>query len=341
MNPHILIRARLGLIAALIGSLPACSRQAAPSAPAKLARHEVRTDSWPVEIVDGLGRKVRIARPPERIVSLTPSNTETLYAVGAGGKVVAGTSLDDYPPEVKKHATVGGMAPRTINLEAIAALKPDLVLASGGVQEPIIAPLERLGLVVVALDAEDFEGVARNIRTVGRLTGRSAEAERLSSRFLDRVEAVRRRAGTRTAPKPKVLYLVREDPLMTAGPGTFIGRMIEVAGGINTFGDVSIRYPRPSEEEVLARSPEIILASTGAMNGGSAGEPARRQRILSRAGWDRLPAIRGDRISFLDEDLVSRPGPRLVEGLEAMAKALDIATHPRSEDGNAEPRTDR
>jgi iron complex transport system substrate-binding protein len=109
---------------------------------------------------------------------------------------------------------------------------------------------------------------------------------------------------------------------MTAGPATFIGRMIELAGGTNAFGDVTTRYPRPSEEEVLARAPEVILASTGAMAGRESDEAARRQRLLSRAGWAQVPAIRDDRIAFLDEDVVSRPGPRLVDGLEAMAEAI-------------------
>ena len=110
---------------------------------------------------------------------------------------------------------------------------------------------------------------------------------------------------------------------MTAGPGTFIGQMIEAAGGSNVFGDVTTRFPRPSEEEILARAPEVILGTYGDMNAGGRDDEARRKRIRSRAGWARIPAVRDNRIAFLNEDLVTRPGPRLVEGLEAVAEVLD------------------
>jgi iron complex transport system substrate-binding protein len=325
MNRHI----RPVLLAAVAGLVSACGRAPEAPAPPKTPvpdRNEVKTserESWPVEVVDGLNRKVSVARLPERIVSLAPSNTELLYAVGAGRQIVGRTTFDTYPPEAKAHASIGGMTPKTISLEAVTALRPDLVLATGGVQQPIIAPLERLGLIVVVLDAADLAGVARNIRSVGRLTGHTAEADRLAASFLDRVAAVGRRVAARRTPRPKVMYLLYEDPLMTAGPGTFIGQMIEAAGGINIFGDVSARFPRPSEEEVLARAPEVILLTYGAMNKGSQDNEARRRAIRSRAGWDRIPAVREDRIAFVQEDLITRPGPRLADGLEAVAETLE------------------
>ena len=111
---------------------------------------------------------------------------------------------------------------------------------------------------------------------------------------------------------------------MTAGPGTFIGQMIEAAGGTNVFGDVITRFPRPSEEEILARAPEVILSTYGDMNSGGLDDEARRKRIRSRAGWAQIPANRDNRIAFLNEDLLNRPGPRLVEGLEAVADVLDV-----------------
>ena len=264
-----------------------------------------------------------MARRPERIVSLAPSNTEILFAVGAGRLVIGRTSFDNYPPEARSAASIGGMTPKSINLEAVMALRPDLVLATGGVQEPIIGSLGRLKLTVVALDATDFAGVARNIRLVGQLTGNTAQADRLATGVLDRVAVVGRRVAARRSPRPKVLYLLWEDPLMTAGPRTFIGQMIEAAGGTNVFGDVTTRFPRPSEEEILARAPEIILGTYGDMNAGGPDDEARRKRIRSRAGWAQIPAVRDNRIAFLNEDLVTRPGPRLVEGLEAVAEVLD------------------
>jgi iron complex transport system substrate-binding protein len=323
MTPRLFGLTTVAIIAAL---LPACGRAPVPvptAAPPHVESGRPAPPAWPLEMVDGLGRKVTLARPASRVISLAPSNAEILFAVGAGDRVVGRTSVDDYPPEVGSIASIGGMTPKTINLEAIVALRPDLVLATCGVQEPIVAPLERLGLTVVAIDAQDFEGVAKNIRQVGQLTDHVADADRLAKQFLDRVEAVRRRVASRSTPRPRVLYLMREEPLMTAGPATFIGQMIETAGGINVFCDVTARYPRPSEEEILARSPDIIAMAYGAMNAGKRDNEVRRARIRARPGWSEIPAVRVGRIAFLQEDRITRPGPRLVEGLEEMANALE------------------
>jgi iron complex transport system substrate-binding protein len=324
-------RASVLMMAAIAALMPACGRSPAPSPAPTASRPRVEPvqpapANWPLEIVDGLGRKVVLARPASRVISLAPSNAEILFAVGAGDRVVGRTSVDDYPPEVGSIASIGGMTPKGINLEAIVALRPDLILATGGVQEPIIAPLERLGLTVVVLDAQDFEGVAKNIRQVGQLTDHAVDSDRLADRFLGRVEAVRRRVASRPSPRPRVLYLMREEPLITAGPSTFIGQMIAAAGGINVFGDVSARYPRPSEEEILARMPDVIVMGFGAMNAGQPDDEARRARIRARPGWGGIPAIRDGRIAFLQEDRITRPGPRLVEGLEEMAEAIEPKT---------------
>lgn len=307
-------------------ALAGCDR-GGPPAPAPAA-HQAEAPpptpgAWPLEVVDGFGRKVRVARPPARVVSLAPSNTEILFALGAGDRLVGRTTVCSYPPEAARVEAIGGMTPKTINLEALVALRPDLILATCGVQEPIIAPLERLNLPVVALDADDFDGVARNLRLMGALVDRPAAGDELAGRFLARVEAVRRRVAARAAPRPRVLYLVSEDPLMTAGPGTFIGKLIDAAGGANVFADVTARYPRPSEEEILARAPDVILTTRGAMNAGPPDDDARRARLAARPGWSRVPAARDRRITFLEEDEVSRPGPRLADGLEAMANALE------------------
>jgi iron complex transport system substrate-binding protein len=307
----------------------ACGRERAESgrrAPATVAVEQKTgtLETWPLEVVDSLGRKVTVSRLPERIVSLAPSNTEIVFTVGAGSRLIGRTSFDNYPPEARSIASIGGMTPKSINLEAVTALRPDLVLATSGVQEPIIASLERLKLVVVALDATDFAGVARNIQLVGRLTGNTARADQLATSFLDRVAAVKARVALRQSRRPKVLFLLWEDPITTAGPATFIGQIIEAAGGSNIFADVSTRFPRPSEEEVLARAPEVILGTYGDMNAGGPNDEGRRKRIRSRAGWAQIPAVRENRIAFVDEDLLTRPGPRLADGLEAVAKVLDV-----------------
>jgi len=289
--------------------------------------------TWPLTVTDALGRKVKLEKPVNRIVSLTPSNTELLHAVGAGAKVVGGTTLDNYPPEARVHPKVGGMSPRSINLEAVVALRPDLVLTTSGIQESLVEPLERIGQTVIALDARDFQEVAHNLRTVGRITGHAAEAERVAVQFLKRTNQVEQQAKAhiKTKGRPQVLYLVHDDPLTTAGSETFIGRMIEAAGGRNVFDDVSARFPKPSEEEIVVRAPEIILASYGPMGAKRPDNETRRERLRARPGWSRIPAIQNNRILFLDEDIITRPGPRLAEGLEAIAEAL-ASSAPRSAD---------
>lgn len=325
-NP--IVNTRYSWLAGFVGAVVSClGCDRAPAPPVAASPRPEPTPvapiGWPLEVVDGFGRQVVIARPPRRIVALAPSNTELLFAVGAGDRAIARTTVCNYPPEAEALPVIGGMMPKGINLEAIVALRPDLVLATCGVQEPIIAPIERLGLPIVALDADDFVGVARNIRLVGRLTDHPTEGEQLADQFLGRIEAVRRRVATRTTPSPRVLYLVSEDPLMTAGPKTFISQMIEAAGGVNVFGDVTARYPKPSEEEILARAPDVVLTSMGSMNAGQTDEATRRVRIGSRPGWGQIPAVRSGRIFFLDEGPMSRPGPRLADAVEAVAAALE------------------
>ncbi|MDG3006858.1 ABC transporter substrate-binding protein [Paludisphaera mucosa] len=315
-------------VLALLAMLTACRQAkesgppAAPPAPIPAVRITSQGAGWPLEVVDSLGRKVVLREPARRVVSLVPSNTEILFAVGAGDRVVGVTMMDDYPPEAKERKSIGGMAPGSVNLETLTALKPDLVLATGGVQQPLVEPLERLGLAVVALDAERPEDVAANIRLVGRLVDRGAEGEALASKFVERLDAVRRRVAARQDRRPKVLYLLYDDPLMTVGPGTFLGRMIEEAGGDNVFGDVSARYPTPSDEEVLVRAPEVVLATFGLMGGGGRPETENQARLLKRPGWRDVPAVRERRIHALDENLTTRVGPRLVEGLESIERAL-------------------
>ncbi|WP_337177375.1 cobalamin-binding protein [Paludisphaera sp.] len=295
----------------------------APAEPARPLRGTtVEGEGWPRRVTDSVGRSMVLEKPATRVVSLAPSNTEILFAIGAGDAVVGVTNVDDYPPEAKSRTSVGGMSAQTMSLEVLVSLKPDLVLATAGVQGPAIEPLERLGLAVVALDAERPEDVPANIRAVGRMVGAEAKAEEAASAFDARLEAVRSRVAARTGPRPKVLYLLYDTPLMTVGPATILGRMIEAAGGDNIFADVSQNYPTPSDEEVVLRRPEVVLATFGLMNGGDASPDRNRERLLNRPGWRSVPAIRDGRVFTLDEDLATRVGPRLVEGLEAMERAL-------------------
>jgi iron complex transport system substrate-binding protein len=266
-------------------------------------------------VTDDMGRKVTLRKRPARIISLAPSITETLFAVGAGPQLAAVTSTDTYPPEVKRLPTVGGFAPETISTEAILARKPDLVLAGGQFQRPIVESMDKLGIPALVIDPTSLDAVEEAISRIGRLTGHEAKAGAVAADFRRRRRAVRRAALAKDAARVRVLYVFWDEPLETAGSGTFVGQMIAEAGGVNIFADLDQDYPQVSDEAVLARNPECILAP----NRGGATFAAR---LSHRPGWNRLAAVKATRISTVPEELLHRPGPRLIDGLEKIAALL-------------------
>lgn len=263
---------------------------------------------------DDLGREVKLTRPVERIVSLSPAATEILFAIGAGPKVVAGTEFDTYPVEAKKLPRIGGFTPQSINVEAILAHKPDLVVAAP--QKDVIAALEKFGIPVVALDPKNADDVWRNVELLGTLTGceEKAKGEANHARVLWGSRGLRIPDDD---PK-KVLFVLADEPLITSGGGTFIDEMISKSDGTSVFADVKESWPRVSDEQVLARGADVIICVEHA--GGTGGEvPAR---LKTRPGWGNLKAVKDGKVFAVDADLVTRPGPRLVDGLEAVQKLL-------------------
>src|SRR5271157_2643014 len=251
----------------------------------------VSPSGFPMTVVDRLGRKVTLPRAPQRIVSLAPSNTELLFAIGAGDQVVAVTSFCDYPPEAQKRQRIGGFSCESQSLEQIVALNPDLVVAAGDLQWPVISQLERLHVPIVSLEAGSLADLYRELDMLGRLTGRENETARLTRAMQRRIERVA--ATARTIPPEQrvtVFYHVWSEPLMTAGPGSIIAELIAICGGVNIVRDSSQRYPQISQEVLLARDPEVILApSYGA-------EPMTIERLRARPGWSNLRAVRNNRI---------------------------------------------
>ena len=275
-----------------------------------------RTD-FPVTLIDDLGRSVTLTRAPQRIVSLAPSNTEILFAIGAGPQVVGVTDFCDYPPEVSKLPRIGGIVPGSLSVERVVSLRPDLVLSLGSLQRPVIDALARLGIPVFALDPGSVEQVYENIRKAGRLTGHPDAAEAVVQTMQQRVQALRRRlADIPYEQRVRVFYEVWDNPLMTAGPGTFIGQLIELAGGINVFADVRQEWPQVSLEELVRRDPDVILGPA------THGSGLALEQLRRRPGWQTLRAVRAGRVYVIEDNLISRPGPRLVQGLEQVARAL-------------------
>jgi len=276
------------------------------------------SSGFPMHVTDALGRQVTMPALPQRIVSLAPSNTERLFAVGAWHTVVGVTTVDTYPPEVAAVRKIGGFVPKSISVETIVSLKPDLVLAAGELQRPAIEALERLGIPVVAIeDPGSFAEVYTAISLVGRLTGHEQEASRVVEAMQTRIARVRQAVAT--LPQDKrvtVFYEVYDEPLMTVGRSTIIGQMLEMAGGINVFAELQGRYPQVSSEEVVKRNPDCILGHTGHQ---LALTPAQ---LGQRPGWHHLKAVKQHCIRLLNGDTLARPGPRLAEALEAIVKAL-------------------
>ncbi|HID62354.1 MAG TPA: cobalamin-binding protein [Anaerolineae bacterium] len=293
-----------------------------PSPPTAQSPNELA--AFPLTLTDDLGRKVTVETRPQRIVSLAPSNTEILFAVGAGEQVVGVTTYCNYPPEAQTREQIGGFSAETISVEKIIALKPDLVLSAGKLHETVIEALEQAGITVYAVDAETFDQVYATIEVVGQMTGHDKEATNLVAQMKERVAAVESVvAEIPNEERPTVFWETWDDPLMTAGPTTFAGQMIEKGGGVNLFADVTERYPQISAEEVIKRNPDVIMGPD------SHGEALTADQVATRPGWETVKAVQDGRIYVFDGDITSRAGPRIVDGLEMIARALHPDRFPK------------
>jgi len=257
-------------------------------------------------VFDDLGRLVCFNETPERIISLAPSNTEILFALGLGDKVVGVTDWCDYPPEALEKEKVGGTWPPDV--EKILALQPDLVLASDANPSDIVTTLEGLELTVFGIKSIDLDDVLNDIRTVGEITDREVEAQVLTSEMVLGIQAVTNQTEE-LEQTLRVFYLLDTwGGLWTVGQGTFVHELIEKGGGTNICQNLT-GYTTITLEEVITRNPEIIIA----------GEWAYDWAINATGPLGSTNASQTGRIYTCDDDLVQRPGPRLVEGLEWFA----------------------
>ena len=271
-----------------------------------------------VTITDVAGRTVTVAAPPQRIISLAPSDTEILFALDLGPKVVAVDDFSDYPADVKGLPKIGGTN-GTYNFEQIVALKPDLIFAAGITAPEAITKLEALKLPVVVVGTEktSFESVFADIALVGQATGQAEPATQVITAMQDQLTALKAKlAGAKE--KPLVYWeLDATDPAKpySVGPGNFVDDMIALAGGTNVFEKVETPFPQVSAEQVVAANPDVIILSDAAYG-------ITIESVLKRPGWQVITAVKQQRVEPIDDNLVSRPGPRLVEGLEASARII-------------------
>lgn len=267
-------------------------------------------------VVDDLGRSVNIKEIPQRIISLSPSNTEILFALGLGEKVVGVTEFCNYPPEALDKEKVGGYS--TPDIEKIIALQPDLIFADDIHKEETIPALEERGLTVFALMPGNLDGVLADIQMVGKITGKEQEASELVAQMESRIEAITEKTGQlEPQERPRVFYIVWHDPLWTSGSETFIHELIEKAGGVNIFQDVT-EHKIVDIESVIYRNPEVVIACTG--HGKAEEKPFEWAKSEPRL--QATEARMNNRIHEIDADIVSRTGPRIVEALEEFARFI-------------------
>jgi iron complex transport system substrate-binding protein len=271
----------------------------------------------PITLVDGLEREIILDEPAQKIVSMAPSNTEILFAVGAGEQVIGRDEFSDYPDQATGLPSVGGSF-GDYNLEAIVDLEPDLVLAAEINTPEQVKSLEDLGVTVYLLpNPTTLDEMYENLFTVAELTGHMAEAEELVDELRHRVSNIESLVET-AEEQPTAFYeLDATDPSApwTAGLGTFIDTLITMAGGVNIASDMEGSYLQISIEELLVRDPQVILLGDAAFG-------ISPESLLERTGWSNISAVTNDKIYTFDDNLVSRPGPRLVDGLEELARLL-------------------
>lgn len=273
----------------------------------------VSGSGFPLQITDDLGRNVTIKEAPQRIVSLAPAMTEILFALGLGDKVVGVTNYCNYPAEAAAKPKVGGFS--TPNAELVVTARPDLVLATK-INENFIPQLEGAGLTVVVIESLDMAQVLEDINLIGKFTGAVDAANNLTADMQRRIDSITAKVSVLPdEQKPAVYFEIWPDPLTTGGAKSFVNSLITMAGGKNIAGDVEQDWVNLSPEMVLARDPQVAVLC----HHGSSLQTV--EEFKSRKGWEQVSAIRNDRIGLVvDENTVVRPGPRMVEGFEFMAK---------------------
>jgi len=251
--------------------------------------------------VDDLGNELHLSSTPGRIISLAPSITEMLFAVGAGDRVVGVTDFCDYPDEAKKKERVGGFV--NPNIEKILSLHPDIVFATKDGNDPrIVKRIKSAGIPVYVTNPRDLEGILKDIIQISRIL-------RVEDRGNAIVDDIKRRLAKikgdlKHLPGKRVIFLYGLNPIIASGKGTFAHDLIQLAGGVNALGDVDISYPRIGPEEIIARNPDVIILST--MSGESEGEIKKLEEMV------------GKKIYRISGDLVNRPGPRIIDGIETL-----------------------
>ncbi len=301
------------IFAVLLFIFAACGPAAAP-APSTVpvtASPTAAAPAFPATITDFQNRSVTVPKRPDRIVSIGPSITEFVFALGAGARVVGTDDFSDEPAAAKGLEKVGGIK---VNFEKVVSLRPDLVLIVK-FSDGTIEKLASAGLLVLVVDPQTAGDVARTATLLGRAVG--AEGEALARDIQKKVDDVRAKTAAATS-KPRVYHEIdASDPtkIFTVGPGSYIADLIDIAGGVNIAAKAASAYPQLSAEEILRADPEVIVLA-------AADYSAKPDQVSARAGWSVISAVKNKRIGTIAPNLINRPGPRVGEAADAYARIV-------------------
>jgi iron complex transport system substrate-binding protein len=301
-----------------VGALAGCAEKKDQVKEDHKASDEKKTEqvAFPVTIKDGLNNKVVITKKPERIISLMPSNTEIAFALGLGKEVVGVSDFDNYPVEATKKEKIGG---QNFNVEKIIALKPDLVLAHASSAKTSAAGLTQLknaGIqVLVVNDAQNFDQVYDSINMIGKATGETEKAAEIIKGMKEKLAEIKDKAKN-IKEKKKVFVEVSPSPeIYTTGKNTFMDEMLKTINAENIASDQA-GWIKIDQEAMIKRNPDVIITTYGFY----VKNPT--EQVLKRKGWENVNAVKNKQVFDVNSDQVTRPGPRIVEGVEDLAKAI-------------------
>jgi iron complex transport system substrate-binding protein len=274
-----------------------------------------------VSVVDDEGYVLNMTSCPQRIVSLAPSNTQILFAIGAGDKVVGVTDYDKYPYDFSAWIAEGNMTSiggySTPNKETIASLEPDLIVATP-INDVDVVTLRTLGYNVLVINPDSINGVLHDIALIGNATGNQVGATSLADNIVNQINSVASKiAAANIQEKPKVYYEIWDDPLMSAGGTTWINDIINKVGAVNIFANETQQYPTISSESIVQMNPDVILLPSSMGTG-----TITPDSVKNRSGWSTINAVKNNRIYVIDGDLFAEAGSRIAEQVSAIAQAI-------------------
>lgn len=291
-----------------------------PAPQAEVSPAEVSRSEYPLTLTDALGEEVTFDSAPQRIISMSPPITETLFALGLEDRIAGVTRFCEYPEAAQQKEQIGGVADPSA--EKIISLEPDVVFATVGSPMPVIETLRESGIVVFSVNPESYEEVAESITTIGQICDAQEKASEVAGEMRQTAAAIEAKTSQLGSDeRPSVLFVVWLDPLHVAGPGTFIDDMLKVCGARNAAGETENPWKQYSLEMAVAADPDIIVMTTDHVPGAHDAE-AKLKELREHEAWRGVAAVENGRIVMIEGDIVLQTNPRLAKGLELLAAGI-------------------